>query len=79
MKIYKIILKIFFNILLPATVVNAQEDNLAKQAEEVMVKATKFMQDEVSTNGGFVWFYLPDMSRRWGEMEAYKTMLLFYP
>ena len=40
-----------------------------------MYKATKFMVDSVSTNGGYVWYYLPDQSRRWGEMEAYKTMI----
>lgn len=33
------------------------------------------MVDSVSTNGGYVWYYLPDLSRRWGEMEAYKTMI----
>mgnify|MGYP003694344715 CR=1 FL=1 len=40
-----------------------------------MYKATKFMVDSVSTQGGYVWYYLPDLSRRWGEMEAYKTMI----
>jgi hypothetical protein len=53
----------------------AQKENLAKQVEGTMLKATKFMEDKVSYNGGFVWYYLPDMSRRWGEMEAYKTMV----
>lgn len=45
------------------------------QVLETMLKATKFMVEEVSTNGGYVWCYLPDFSRRWGEMEAYKTMI----
>jgi PelA/Pel-15E family pectate lyase len=40
-----------------------------------MLRATKYMVEEVSTNGGYVWFYTPDLSRRWGEMEAYKTMI----
>jgi hypothetical protein len=39
-------------------------------AEETMLKATRFMVEEVSTNGGYVWCYMPDFSRRWGEMEA---------
>ena len=50
----------------------------SKFVEEVLItmkKATRFMVEEVSTNGGYVWFYLPDMSRRWGEMEAYETMI----
>ena len=53
----------------------AQKEDLSRQAEQAMYKATKFMVDSVSTNGGYVWYYLPDMSRRWGEMEAYKTMI----
>jgi hypothetical protein len=51
------------------------KENLAQQAEQTMLKATKFMVDNVSYNGGYVWYYLPDLSRRWGEMEAYKTMV----
>jgi hypothetical protein len=54
---------------------SAQTDSLANQAEQAMLRATKFMEDEVSTQGGFVWYYKPDLSRRWGEMEAYKTMI----
>lgn len=53
----------------------AQKDKLVQQAEQTMLNATKFMVENVSTNGGYVWYYLPDLSRRWGEMEAYKTMI----
>jgi PelA/Pel-15E family pectate lyase len=52
-----------------------QKENLTRQAEETMLRATRYMLDSVSTNGGYVWYYLPDLSRRWGEMEAYKTMV----
>ena len=45
------------------------------RVEETMLKATRFMVEEVSYNGGYVWTYLPDFSRRWGEMEAYPTMI----
>src|SRR5215213_8490925 len=62
-------------ILLLGNTAFAQKEDLAKQAEQTMLKATKFMVENVSYNGGFVWYYLPDMSRRWGEMEAYKTMV----
>jgi PelA/Pel-15E family pectate lyase len=55
--------------------VSAQNEYLYQQAEQALYKATKFMNDSVSTNGGYVWYYLPDLSRRWGEMEAYKTMV----
>ncbi|TFI57595.1 pectate lyase [Sphingomonas parva] len=40
-----------------------------------MRRATRFMTDRVATEGGYVWSYLPDMSRRWGEMEAKPTMI----
>lgn len=40
-----------------------------------MKKATEYMMNTVSYNGGFVWSYLPDFSRQWGEMEAKRTMV----
>src|SRR4028118_1549021 len=75
MKFGKIILSISSLVLLATTIVKAQADNLSKEAEQAMLLATKYMMEEVSTNGGFVWYYTPDLSRRWGEMEAYKTMI----
>ena len=44
-----------------------------------MKKATAYMMDKVSYKGGFVWNYLPDKSRQWGEMEAYPTMIWIQP
>ncbi|ODP37876.1 pectate lyase [Sphingomonas turrisvirgatae] len=40
-----------------------------------MLRATRFMTDKVAYQGGYVWSYLADFSRRWGEMEAYPTMI----
>lgn len=40
-----------------------------------MKQATTFMVEKVSTKGGYVWQYLPDLSRRWGEMEAKPSMI----
>jgi PelA/Pel-15E family pectate lyase len=37
------------------------------------------MAEKVSTNGGYVWSYLPDLSRRWGELEARSTMIWIQP
>jgi PelA/Pel-15E family pectate lyase len=75
MQILKSILSVGLNIMLGATLVSGQPDKLAQQAEQAMLRSTKFMVDEVSTNGGYVWYYTPDLSRRWGEMEGYKTMI----
>lgn len=44
-----------------------------------MKRATAFMQDKLAYKGGYVWAYLPDMSRRWGEMEAFPTMIWMQP
>lgn len=40
-----------------------------------MRRATTFMTERVSTRGGYVWSYLADLSRRWGEMEAWPSMI----
>ncbi|HEX8216307.1 MAG TPA: pectate lyase, partial [Allosphingosinicella sp.] len=49
------------------------------EIERTMMRATRFMVEEVSTNGGYVWSYLPDMSRRWGEIEATPSMIWVQP
>ena len=40
-----------------------------------MRRATNFMTERVATRGGYVWSYLADFSRRWGEMEAWPSMI----
>ncbi|WP_163707340.1 pectate lyase [Mangrovibacterium lignilyticum] len=55
--------------------VDAQKQPSKGEITSTMLKATKYMVEEVSTNGGYLWNYLPDFSRRWGEMEAYPTMI----
>jgi PelA/Pel-15E family pectate lyase len=45
-----------------------------EQALETMKQATRFMVEKVGYKGAYVWAYLPDLSRRWGELEAYPTM-----
>lgn len=44
-----------------------------------MKRATRFMTDRVAYRGGYVWSYLPDFSRRWGELEALPTMIWLQP
>jgi PelA/Pel-15E family pectate lyase len=44
-----------------------------------MKRASKFMVDEASVGGGYVWSALPDFSRRWGELEASPTMIWVQP
>jgi PelA/Pel-15E family pectate lyase len=44
-----------------------------------MRRATQYMVEHVATEGGYVWSYLPDRSRRWGEIEAYPSMIWVQP
>jgi len=68
-------------VVIPAGLAPAAsaDEALRRQCLDTMKKATRFMVDEVSTNGGYLWHYLPDMSRRWGEMEAYDTQIWVQP
>jgi PelA/Pel-15E family pectate lyase len=50
-----------------------------RAALAAMKRATTFMTDTVAYRGGYVWAYLPDFSRTWGEMEARRTMLWVQP
>ena len=44
-----------------------------------MKHATNFMRDRCAVNGGYVWAYAADFSTRWGEMEAYPSMIWIQP
>ncbi len=44
-----------------------------------MKRATAFMTDEVAVGGGYVWNVLPDVSRRWGELEASPSLIWVQP
>lgn len=49
------------------------------QTLAAMKTATTFMVEKVSTNGGYVWSYTADLSRRWGELEAKPSMIWVQP
>lgn len=67
-------------ILLSVTALSAKsKQTLDDEVRAKMRAATEFMMDKVSYNGGFVWNYLPDFSRQWGEMEAKRTMVWIQP
>jgi len=76
MRAMKLVSLVMLAVTLSTTGLSAQSGSkLSQEAEQTMLKATKFMVEKVSTNGGYLWYYTPDLSRRWGEMEAYKTMI----
>ncbi len=61
--------------VLPVVSAQAAEPPAKPQVLDAMKRATTFMVEKVSTKGGYVWQYLPDFSRRWGEMEAKSSMI----
>jgi len=76
MRTIKLVSLVMLSVTLSTTGLSAQSGSkLSQEAEQTMLKATRFMVEKVSTNGGYLWYYTPDLSRRWGEMEAYKTMI----
>jgi PelA/Pel-15E family pectate lyase len=46
---------------------------------DTMRRATDFMREYCACEGGYLWRYLADFSRRWGEMEAYPSMIWIQP
>ncbi len=53
----------------------AQTRISVSDAKAAMMRATRFMVEKVSNNGGYVAHYLPDMSRRWGELEGFDSQI----
>jgi len=66
---------IVFFVLIAGFPGMAQQSDLVKDAKKSMMDASRYMLEKVSTNGGYVGNYLPDMSRRWGELEFYPTQI----
>ncbi len=53
--------------------------DLRDDARETLAAAVAFFHDEVSVNGGYVYFYSPDLSVRWGEGKASPTQIWVQP
>mgnify|MGYP002620332569 CR=1 FL=1 len=64
-------LAIFFALSLLALSMRGTDD----EVRQTMRRATQYMMDVASYKGGFVWNYLPDYSRQWGELEARRSMV----
>jgi len=73
MKRFLIILAAMLGVSAPADAQSRSE------IERTMKRATTFMVEKVATKGGYVWSYLPDFSRRWGEIEAKPSMVWVQP
>jgi len=54
-------------------------DDLRAQALHAMARATKYLTKNVSTGGGYLWSYTPDLRQRWGEGDATATQIWVQP
>lgn len=70
---------ILFLIILIASNHGHTENVSREQTLRTMKFASQFMLEKASYRGGFVWSYLPDFSRQWGELEARRTMVWMQP
>lgn len=66
---------LFLTLLFGLFAAEAAPKSDADRTLAAMKKATRYMYERVSTHGGFVWNYTTDLTRRWGELEAYPTMV----
>jgi PelA/Pel-15E family pectate lyase len=61
----------------------ASETGMTEDPREKILSAMKraatFMRERCAVNGGYVWAYAADFSTRWGEMEAYPSMIWIQP
>lgn len=66
-------------LLLPACSTTKVGSSADAEVLDTMRRATRFMREKCAVNGGYVWSYAADFSRRWGEMEAYPSMIWIQP
>ncbi|MXX36981.1 MAG: hypothetical protein F4Y91_20680 [Gemmatimonadetes bacterium] len=55
------------------------DEILHQAAVETMVKATRYFRSQVATNGGYLWLYQSDFTRRQGEGIASPTTIWVQP
>ncbi|MGQ9573822.1 MAG: pectate lyase [Thermoguttaceae bacterium] len=67
-----------FSALAPV-IGRADETRLQQEAAEALRKATRFFVERVSTEGGYLWRYSEDLSRREGEGKATAWMVWVQP
>jgi PelA/Pel-15E family pectate lyase len=63
----------------PATTASPPGTSLRGDVAAAMKKAATFYREEVATHGGYVYYYSPDLSRRWGEGEATEDQVWVQP
>lgn len=57
----------------------SQEADLKAQARDALRKASEYFRTRVASHGGYLWFYSPDLSERWGEAKATREQVWVQP
>ena len=65
-------------LLLPPAALRA-EPELRDQARQALKKAATYYHENVASHGGYVYYYTPDLSQRWGEGKADADTLFVQP
>ncbi|MDH7605131.1 MAG: hypothetical protein QHH13_09540, partial [Melioribacter sp.] len=71
----KFIFAVIINTIITVNLFAKTEYDIKNQIRDVIKKAAEYFDKNLSVNGGYVWVYKKDLSRRWGEMEAYPSMV----
>src|SRR4051812_14218618 len=66
-------------LLVPLVAVSADEPPLRERVVGVLRRATESFRKEVATEGGYLWRYSEDLSKREGERPATATMVWVQP
>ena len=69
---------VLFFILLPSAA-NSDDVGLRRQAADALQRATDFFTGHVATEGGYLWLYGEDLSKREGEGRASDTQVWVQP
>ena len=67
------------DVAVPSGPPDAAEPAERARVLDAMKRATRFMTERASYRGGYLWAYLPDFSRSWGELEARRSMIWMQP
>lgn len=67
---------LFLLVFFLCRIVEAQINSALKNTiRESIKRAVEYFDENLSVDGGYVWTYSQDLTRRWGELEAYPGMI----
>lgn len=51
------------------------DHQIINEIKKTIYYSVKYLDENISVEGGYVWYYKKDLTRRWGELEAYPSMI----